>query len=62
MIQAVPELDFELMGLPLSFDGARPGIRRPPPALGQHTAEIVGDMNADPAATAGPRPAKGARS
>jgi crotonobetainyl-CoA:carnitine CoA-transferase CaiB-like acyl-CoA transferase len=40
MIQSVPELDFELMGLPLSFDGQRPGIRRPPPTLGQHNGEI----------------------
>ena len=42
MIQPVPELDFELMGLPLSFDGRRPGIRRPPPTLGQHNEEIIG--------------------
>ena len=41
MIQPVPELDFELMGLPLSFDGARPGIRRAPPKLGEHTEEIL---------------------
>jgi len=42
MIQKVPELDFELMGLPLSFDGRRPGIRRPPPRLGEHNDEIIG--------------------
>ena len=42
MIQRVPELDFELMGLPLSFDGTRPGIRRSPPTLGQHNDEIIG--------------------
>jgi len=42
MIQPVPELDFELMGLPLSFDGRRPGIRRPPPRLGEHNDEIIG--------------------
>ena len=46
MIQRVPDLDFELMGLPLSFDGARPGIRRPPPGLGEHTAEVMGDASA----------------
>jgi crotonobetainyl-CoA:carnitine CoA-transferase CaiB-like acyl-CoA transferase len=40
MIQALPELDFELMGLPLSFDGQRPAIRRSPPTLGQHNDEI----------------------
>jgi crotonobetainyl-CoA:carnitine CoA-transferase CaiB-like acyl-CoA transferase len=38
---AAPELDFELMGLPVSFDGRRPGIRRPPPRLGQHNDEVI---------------------
>ena len=40
MIQPVPGDDFSLMALPLSFDGARPSIRRAPPAVGQHDAEI----------------------
>lgn len=42
IIRPVPELDFQVMGLPLSFDGRRPGIRRPPPKLGQHNDEIRG--------------------
>ena len=42
MILPLPELDFELMGLPVSFDGRRPGIRRPPPRLGQHNDEVIG--------------------
>jgi crotonobetainyl-CoA:carnitine CoA-transferase CaiB-like acyl-CoA transferase len=42
MILPLPELDFELMGLPVSFDGQRPGIRRPPPRLGQHNDEVIG--------------------
>jgi crotonobetainyl-CoA:carnitine CoA-transferase CaiB-like acyl-CoA transferase len=46
MILKVPELDFELMGLPLSFDGERPGIRRPPPTLGEHNEEIMGKREA----------------
>jgi formyl-CoA transferase/CoA:oxalate CoA-transferase len=29
------------VGLPLSFDGARPRHRLPPPLLGQHTAELL---------------------
>lgn len=29
------------VGLPLSFDGARPRYRLPPPLLGQHTAELL---------------------
>jgi crotonobetainyl-CoA:carnitine CoA-transferase CaiB-like acyl-CoA transferase len=40
MIQPVPGDDFSLMALPLSFDGARPSIRRAPPAVGQHDAEV----------------------
>ena len=54
------------MGLPLSFDGARPGIRRPPPSLGQHTAEIMGESAApttatSPALATGPAATKGHR-
>jgi crotonobetainyl-CoA:carnitine CoA-transferase CaiB-like acyl-CoA transferase len=40
MIQPVPGDDFSLVALPLSFDGARPSIRRAPPSVGQHDAEI----------------------
>jgi crotonobetainyl-CoA:carnitine CoA-transferase CaiB-like acyl-CoA transferase len=40
IIQQSPERDIALVGLPLSFDGARPGFRRSPPALGAHTEEI----------------------
>lgn len=44
MIQRVPgEDDYELMALPLSFDGQRPPMRRPPPSIGQHNSEILGD-------------------
>ncbi len=42
IIGKVPEIDFELVGLPISFDGERPGLRRPPPRLGQHNDEIIG--------------------
>jgi crotonobetainyl-CoA:carnitine CoA-transferase CaiB-like acyl-CoA transferase len=34
--------DISLLGLPISFDGARPDFRKGPPALGEHTAEIFG--------------------
>jgi crotonobetainyl-CoA:carnitine CoA-transferase CaiB-like acyl-CoA transferase len=40
MIQPVPGDDFSLMALPLSFDGARPSIRRAPPRVGQHDADV----------------------
>jgi crotonobetainyl-CoA:carnitine CoA-transferase CaiB-like acyl-CoA transferase len=39
MIQPVPGDDFALVALPLSFDGARPRIRRAPPKLGEHLME-----------------------
>ncbi len=42
MIQPVPGLDLELMGLPISFGGARPPIRRRAPDLGEHNHEIMG--------------------
>ena len=42
MMQQSPLGDISLLGLPISFDGARPGFRKGPPALGEHTAEIFG--------------------
>jgi len=42
MIQTVPGDDCELIGLPLSFDGMRPGIRMAPPGVGEHNREILG--------------------
>ena len=38
------DLGFELghsVGLPHSFDGKRPAIRSRPPALGEHTLELL---------------------
>jgi len=43
MLQPVPELALELLGLPLSFDGERPPIRRRAPHLGEHNGEILGE-------------------
>jgi crotonobetainyl-CoA:carnitine CoA-transferase CaiB-like acyl-CoA transferase len=40
IVQPVPGDDYTLIGLPLSFDGERPRIRRAPPAPGQHTDEV----------------------
>ncbi len=42
MIQRVPEIDLELMGLPISFDRVRPPLRRRAPTLGEHNDEIIG--------------------
>ena len=46
MLQASPQGDITLFGLPLSFNGARPAFRRPPPVLGAHTGEILGELEA----------------
>ncbi|HEU5322733.1 MAG TPA: CoA transferase [Methylomirabilota bacterium] len=42
MVQPVPGEDLALMGLPLSFDGVRPTIRRAPPPPGEHTEQVRG--------------------
>jgi crotonobetainyl-CoA:carnitine CoA-transferase CaiB-like acyl-CoA transferase len=39
---AIPDL--RLVGLPLSFDGERIAYRSPPPALGEHSAEILREV------------------
>src|SRR5690242_10398892 len=41
IVQAPPgHSGYTLVGLPLSFDGKRPQIRRAPPAAGEHTDEV----------------------
>jgi crotonobetainyl-CoA:carnitine CoA-transferase CaiB-like acyl-CoA transferase len=40
IIQPLPGDDYEVVSLPISFDGQRPPIRRAPPRLGEHNAEI----------------------
>jgi formyl-CoA transferase len=40
MIQPMPGDDFSLVAFPVSFDGARPKIRRAPPAVGEHNADL----------------------
>jgi crotonobetainyl-CoA:carnitine CoA-transferase CaiB-like acyl-CoA transferase len=42
MIQKVPGLDMEVMGLPLRFDGERPPLPGTTPALGEHNTAIKG--------------------
>ena len=49
MLQPVPGADnLELVALPLNFDGEKPKIRRAPPKLGEHNAEIRGTKEARP--------------
>src|SRR3989442_1089273 len=40
IVQTPPGAGYTLIGLPLSFDGARPQIRRAPPQPGEHTDEV----------------------
>lgn len=42
ILQKSPTGDIELLGIPISFDGIRPGFRKPPPGLGEHTEEVLG--------------------
>lgn len=41
MMQSSPDGRFAIMGLPLSFDGARPPFRKSPPVLGQDNEQIL---------------------
>ncbi len=40
IIQRLPGDDYDVVSLPISFDGRRPPIRRAPPRLGEHNAEV----------------------
>jgi len=42
IIQRLPGDDYDVVSLPISFDGQRPPIRRAPPRLGEHNEEIRG--------------------
>jgi crotonobetainyl-CoA:carnitine CoA-transferase CaiB-like acyl-CoA transferase len=44
LTQPMPRGDIRLVGLPVSFDGVRPEPRLAPPALGEHTARILGGL------------------
>jgi crotonobetainyl-CoA:carnitine CoA-transferase CaiB-like acyl-CoA transferase len=33
--------DYRSIGLPVQWDGRRPGVRRVPPRLGEHTADVL---------------------
>ena len=40
IMQDAPEVEIPFVGLPLSFDGQRPPIRRRAPKLGEHNEEV----------------------
>jgi crotonobetainyl-CoA:carnitine CoA-transferase CaiB-like acyl-CoA transferase len=50
ILQESPQRDMTLVGLPISFDGARPGFRSAPPALGAHTSEVFAERMPETAA------------
>ena len=37
--------DYRGLGLPIRWDGERPGITRVPPLLGEHTAEVLAELD-----------------
>jgi len=42
--------DYRGIGLPIRWDGERPGVARVPPLLGEHTAEVLSDLGYDDSA------------
>lgn len=42
MLQQAPDGSVSLMGLPISFDGTRPPLRKKPPTLGEDTHLVLG--------------------
>ncbi len=45
ILQDTPDGDKTLMGLPISFDGKRPPLRRAPPKLGEDSGLVLGGKN-----------------
>jgi crotonobetainyl-CoA:carnitine CoA-transferase CaiB-like acyl-CoA transferase len=41
LVQPVPDSGMKIIGLPLSFDGQRPAPQTRPPALGEHTHQLL---------------------
>jgi crotonobetainyl-CoA:carnitine CoA-transferase CaiB-like acyl-CoA transferase len=39
--------DYRAVGLPIRWDGERPGVARVPPLLGEHSAEVLAELGYD---------------
>ena len=39
--------DYRAVGLPIRWDGERPGVSRVPPLLGEHSAEVLAELGYD---------------
>ena len=45
LLQKSPDGDFRTIGMPVRFDGVRPGFRSNAPGLGEATQEVFDFMN-----------------
>ena len=55
MVETVPHPtigDLKMLGIPFKFSGTPAAVRRPPPLLGEHTDEVLGELGMDAAAIA----------
>jgi crotonobetainyl-CoA:carnitine CoA-transferase CaiB-like acyl-CoA transferase len=53
MVEAVPHAtigELKMLGIPFKFSDTPAAVRRPPPLLGEHTDEVLGELGMDAAA------------
>lgn len=52
ILQNIPDVDLRIIGLPLSFDGKRPAVKHRAPEIGEHTADYLPGLAAEPTSPA----------